>query len=97
MYDTILSDFLRYDGETDDSPRIQRAIDATPNGILCIPKGDYKIASPLFIKNRCSLDMHSAARLIAVEEMDFVLTYDGNGDFNLFIIYSNYNIFNFFS
>ena len=82
MYDTILTDFLRLEGETDDSARIQRAIDATPNGILCIPKGDYEIASPLFIKNRCSLDMHPAARLIAVEEMDFVMTYDGNGNFN---------------
>ncbi|MBO7170390.1 MAG: hypothetical protein J6W28_04345 [Clostridia bacterium] len=66
MYDTILSDFARLNGETDDAPRIQRAIDATENGILCIPKGDYAIASPLLIKNRCSLDMHPAARLLAL-------------------------------
>ena len=89
MYDSILTDFVRLDNESDDSPRIQRAIDATPNGILCIPKGDYKIASPLFIKNRCSLDMHPAARLIATEEMEFVLTYDGNANFHELTLYNN--------
>ena len=88
MFDTILSDFPRKNGENDDSERIQRAIDATPNGILCIPKGDYIIAKPLFIKNRCSLDMHPAARLIAVEEMDFVITYDGNGNWHELTIYN---------
>ena len=89
MYDTILTDFPRLNGEKDDSARIQRAIDATPNGILCIPKGDYLIASPLFIRNRCSLDMHPAARLIAVEEMDFVITYDGNGNWHELTIYND--------
>ena len=88
MYDNNLKNFPRYLEEQDDSPRIQRAIDATPNGILCIPKGDYIIAKPLFIKNRCSLDMHPAARLIAVEEMDFVLTYDGNGNWHELTIYN---------
>ena len=79
MYDTHLSSFPRLHYENDDAPRIQRAIDATENGILCIPKGDYKIAAPLFIKNRCSLDMHPAARLIAVREMDFVIEYNSEG------------------
>lgn len=88
MFDTILSDFPRLAGELDDSLRIQRAIDATPNGILCIPKGDYEIAKPLFIKNRCSLDMHPAARLIATEEMEFVLTYDGNANFHELTLYN---------
>ncbi|MBE6931595.1 MAG: hypothetical protein E7463_15100 [Ruminococcaceae bacterium] len=87
MYDAILTDFPRLCNETDDSPRIQRAIDAAPNGILCIPKGDYRIARPLFIRNRCSLDMHPAARLIAVEKMNFVLTYDGNGNFHELTLY----------
>lgn len=82
MYDTDLRDYTRRLGDRSDSERIQRAIDATPNGILMIPKEDYMIADPLFIRNRCSLEMHPAARLIAVEEMDFVLTYDGNGDFH---------------
>ena len=69
MYDNNLKDFPRLNGETSDSPRIQRAIDATENGILCIPKGDYEISETVYIKNRCSLDMHPAARLIAVKEM----------------------------
>ena len=89
MYDTILTDFQRLGGEIDDSARIQRAIDATPNGILCIPKGDYTLAKPLFIKNRCSLDMHPAARLIATEEMEFVLTYDGNANFLELTLYND--------
>ena len=89
MYDNHLSSFPRLSDETDDSARIQRAIDATPNGILCIPKGDYKIASPLFIKNRCSLDMHPAARLIATEEMEFVLSYDGNANFHELTLYND--------
>ena len=89
MYDNHLLNFPRMESESDDSPRIQRAIDATPNGILCIPKGDYEIAAPLFIKNRCSLDMHPAARLIATEEMEFVLTYDGNADFHALTIYND--------
>ena len=89
MYDNHLSNFSRQNGEIDDSARIQRAIDATPNGILCIPKGDYEIAKPLLIKNRCSLDMHPAARLIATEEMDFVLTYDGNANFHELTIYND--------
>ncbi len=79
MHDTLLSDFPRLPHESDDTPRIQRAINSTENGILCIPKGDYEIASPLFIKNRCSLDMHPAARLIAVNKMDFVLEYNSEG------------------
>lgn len=89
MYDTHLANFPRLNGETNDSLRIQRAIDATPNGILCIPKGDYEIAEPLFIKNRCSLDMHPAARLIATREMEFVLTYDGNANFHELTIFND--------
>ena len=75
MYDNHLKDFLRFKGENSDSPRIQRAIDATEDGVLCIPKGDYIITETLHITNRCSLDMHPAARLIAVRPMDYVLEY----------------------
>ncbi len=82
MFDRHLKDYPRLPGDRSDSERIQRAIDETPNGILEIPKGDYSIADPLYIRNRCSLDMHPAARLIAAEKMDFVLTYDGNGNFH---------------
>ena len=89
MYDKILNDFLKLESDKSDSERIQRAIDATPNGILCIPKGAYEIATPLFIKNRCSLDMHPAARLIAIKEMDFVLTYDGNANYHELTLYND--------
>ena len=82
MYDHILNQFPRLEGENSDSPRIQRAIDATPNGILCIPKGDYEITETLYIKNRCSLDMHPAARLIAKKEMEFVLEYAADGNYH---------------
>lgn len=88
MYDNHLSNFPRRENELDDSARIQRAIDATPNGVLCIPKGDYSIKAPLLIRNRCSLKMHPAARLIAEEKMDFILTYNPDGD------YHNLTLFN---
>lgn len=88
MYNSILTDFLKQANDKSDSERIQRAIDATPNGILCIPKGDYSIKTPITITNRCSLKMHPAARLIAKAEMDFVLTYNAAGD------YHNLTLFN---
>lgn len=88
MFDTILTDFPRLAEDRSDAERIQRAIDATENGILCIPKGDYSIKTPLVITNRCSLQMHPAARLIAEETMDFLLTYNAKGD------YHNLTLFN---
>jgi hypothetical protein len=93
MFDNILTDFPRLDNESNDSPRIQRAIDATTNGILYIPKGNYDIASPLHIKNHCSLDMHPAAKLIASKEMDFVLTYDGTSNYIELTVYENNEIY----
>ena len=89
MYDTHLKDFLRLEGEKSDSPRIQRAIDATENGILCIPKGDYLITETLYIKNRCSLDMHPAARLIAVAEMDFVIEYSSDKNYHALTLFND--------
>lgn len=81
MYDQILTNYPRLAGESGDSQRIQRAINDCENGILYIPKGEYVIDQPLFIHNRCSLSMHPAAHLVAVKEMDYVLTYDGASDF----------------
>lgn len=89
MYDNILSDFPRLEGETNDSPRIQRAIDATENGILCIPKGDYDIEKTVYINNRCSLDMHPAARLIAKSEMEFVLEYSAKGNYHALTLFND--------
>ena len=71
--DASLEDFPRLAGETDDTARIQRAIDATTGGVLYLPRGDYEIASTLVISNRCSLLMHKSATLRAVAEMDYVL------------------------
>lgn len=88
MYDTILSDFPKKDSDKSDSERIQKAIDATENGILYIPKGNYSIKTPITITNRCSLKMHPAARLMAEEEMDFMLIYNAKGD------YHNLTLFN---
>jgi hypothetical protein len=89
MYDNILSDFLKFDLDKSDSERIQRAIDATENGILYIPKGDYSIKTPLLIKNRCSLKMHPAARLVAEQEMDFVLTYKPDGAYHKLTMFND--------
>ena len=61
--DANLADFPRLAGETDDSPRFVRAISAVPNGVLCVPKGEYDIGSMILITNRCSLSMHPAARI----------------------------------
>lgn len=88
MYDHILTEFPRCLSETNDSPRIQRAIDATPNGILCIPKGDYEITETLYIRNRCSLDMHPAARLVAKKEMEFVLEYCADGNYHALTLFN---------
>ena len=64
-------------GEDDDSGRLQRAIDATPGGVVAIGAGIYELAAPLRICNGCSLLLHKAAILRAVREMDFLVTYDG--------------------
>ena len=73
VIDASAADFPRLTGETDDAPRLQRAIDATTGGVLYLPRGDYEIASTLVISNRCSLLMHKSATLRAVAEMEYVL------------------------
>lgn len=75
-YDIILCDYPRLSAETEDSARIMRAAAACPDGVLYIPKGDYRIAQPILITNGCSLLMHKSARLIAVAPMDFIITAD---------------------
>lgn len=84
-YDVTLLDFPRFSDEADDSPRILRAISATDGGVLYIPRGDYEIASPLFILNNTSLLLHPQAKLIAVNEMQYILTYKLKG--------GNHNVF----
>ena len=62
--------------ETDDSPRLQRAIDAVPSDVLDIPRGIYELATPLRVTNLCSLRLHKSAVLRAVRPMDYILTVD---------------------
>ena len=68
-----LDEFPAQEGETDDTARIQRAIDATPSGVLTVPSGTYRIASTLKVFNLCSLDLDKNAILRAVKEMPYVL------------------------
>ena len=100
IYDANLANFPRLAGETDDSPRFVRAISSTPNGVLCVPKGEYDIGSMIKITNRCSLLMHPAAHLVARAKMDYVLFWDGAADYHALSVfnpdgsvYDNANLF----
>ena len=88
-YDASVADFPRQTGETDDTARIQRAIDATGGGVLYVPRGDYAIFSTLTISNSCALSMHKNAKLIAKGPMEYVVVVRNNAwntlDFNDFI------------
>ena len=78
VWDVSLSDYPRLAGETDDSPRIQRAVDSASSGVLFITKGEYCMASPVAVTNFCSLLLHKSAVLRAVAEMPFVLKVNGS-------------------
>ena len=82
IWDANLADFPRLAGESDDSPRFMRAVAAAPNGVLCVPKGEYDIASMVYITNRCSLSMHPAAHLVARAKMKYVVFWDGAADYH---------------
>lgn len=88
MYDANVADFPRLTGEADDSPRIMRAVESAPNGIVAIPKGEYEIGSMLTITNRASIEMHPAAHLKAVKPMKYVLFWDGGGDYHALSVYN---------
>jgi len=81
-WDHALDEFPAKSGEADDTARIQRAIDATPSGVLYVPKGTYRVSSPLVVTNLCSLDMHKSAILRAVREMPYVLKVNNRVGFN---------------
>ena len=72
-----LADYPRLSGETDDSPRILRAINDAPGGQIFIPTDHYYLAQPIIITNRCSVEIQELAVLEAVREMDFVIVWDG--------------------
>ena len=61
-----------------DADFLQAVIDANPSTDLHIPSGTFLIDKPIVINNNASLTMNSDTVLIAVAEMDFVLTYQGN-------------------
>ena len=75
-----LENYPRQTGETDDSPRIMRAVADAPGSWLLIPEGIYEIASTINIENNCSLRLDPFAVLKAVSEMDFVVRWIGNRD-----------------
>ena len=77
-YDASVADFPRLAGETGDSARIMRAVDAAGRGgVVWFPRGEYEIDAMLAVTNQSSLLMHKSAHLMAVREMPFVLTYSG--------------------
>lgn len=81
-----LDEFPACADEPDDTARLQRAIDATPSGVLHVPRGVYRISSTVSVLNSCSLDLHKGAVLLAVAEMPFVLRVRGSfRDHNLFV------------
>ena len=97
-WDANVADFPRKNGETGDSARIMRAVEAAgAEGVVYFPRGEYAIDEMLVVSNKTSLLLHKSARLKAVGEMPFVLKYfgrmmePGNGnssgiaDHNLFI------------
>ena len=85
--DANLRDFPRLAGETDDSPRFRRAIEAAADGVLAVPKGEYEIGSMICVTNRCSLELHPNAHLKAVREMKYVLFWDGHDDYHALSVF----------
>ena len=88
LWDANVADFPRLSGETDDAPRFMRAVAAAPNGVVCVPKGEYDIASMIYITNRCSLSMHPAAHLVARAAMKYVVFWDGAADYHALSVYN---------
>lgn len=84
-----LEEFPRAAGETDDTERFVRAIRATPNGVLAVPRGVYEISRTLKVMNGCSFDLDKNAKLRAVKPMEVVVALDGallgrRHDYNVF-------------
>ena len=96
-WDADVSDFPRRAGETGDSARILRAVEAAgEGGVVWLPRGEYEVDAMLVVSNQCSLQLHKSAHLKAVREMPYVLKYFGRqlensghvggcADHNLFI------------
>jgi len=77
-WDADVADFPRLAGETGDSARIMRAVEAAgKGGVVWFPRGEYAIDAMLMVSNQTSLLLHKSAKLKAVKEMPFVLRYFG--------------------
>lgn len=75
--DHVLTEFPRLAGETDDTPRFQRAVDACyGGGLLTVPSGDYEFASTLYVTNLCSVQLSPAAVIRAVKPMKWMVEID---------------------
>ena len=75
--DHSVAEFPRLEGETDDAPRFQRAVDACyGGGVLSVPSGDYELARTVFVTNLCSVEMSAGAYVKAVAEMDWMIKID---------------------
>ena len=92
-WDADVADFPRLEGETGDSARIMRAVEAAGRGgVVWFPRGEYAIDAMLNVTNFTSLQLHPFAHLKAVKPLPFVLTYYSRekgisrpGTLNLFI------------
>ena len=77
-WDADVSDFPRRSGETGDSARILRAVEAAgKGGVVWFPRGEYAVDEMLVVSNQVSFKLHKSACLKAVREMPFVLKYFG--------------------
>ena len=75
--DHRLTEFPRIDGETDDTPRFQRAVDACHGGgLLEVSAGEYSFAGTLYVTNLCSVKMSPAALVRAVRPMKWMVEID---------------------
>ena len=90
--DHSLDEFPAEAGEPDDTARLQRAVNASCDGTLTIPRGVYRVSAPIRVTNRCSLQLNKSAVLKAVAPMRYVLEVDarsfGSGishDYNKFV------------
>ena len=72
-WDHSVDEFPALPGETDDQPRLQRAVHACANKVLFVPAGDYKFDRTLVVTNYCSVLMHKRARFIADKPMEYVV------------------------
>ena len=75
--DHVLTEFPRWSGETDDTPRFQRAVNACHGGgRLAVPAGDYVFASTLYVTNLCIVEMSPTAIVRAVKPMKWMVEID---------------------